>query len=833
MADRGGAAAASRVALMTMPAPPGFTITAHGEACIAVRCEPAPPTIAATTASVRAAHAAIVAAAVPGVVDVVPSPDRITVVADPSGPVTLDALAASIRRILATVRDTPPAGGSRHEIPVHYGGDDGPDLDAVCLRHGIDRETLVRLHTSVDYLVTAIGFVPGFPYLAGLPAALATPRLATPRARVPAGSVGIGGSQTGVYPFATPGGWHIIGRTDVRLFDPSRTPPALMRVGDRVRFTAAGITTAVAVDWRADDAAPSDTDPTPCSGSALRQITVLAPGLHTTVQDLGRPGYRDAGVPLGGAADPVALRLANLVVGNPEAAAAIECTLVGPTLRFDADVTVALCGAACTGLPSGRPVHLPQGTILDLGAAVRGCRGVLAVAGGIDVPVVLGSRSTYAPGGFGGLHGRPLRAGDVLPLGDVVRRTVGTGWSLSPRLAPLPTNTTTLRVIPDDDAARFGAAPWKETYRATTRSDRMGLRLAGPALTGGGAGGVSVAVMPGTVQVPPDGQPIILLADAQTIGGYPVLGQVISADLPLASQLRPGARVRFATVTRDVALAALRRRERGLAACRFALQRHTVPCPAIDLNGDVGEGAGHDAALLPLLTSANIACGGHAGDAATMGEAVALALRHGVGIGAHPGHADPTGFGRRPLPITATEAAALVADQIAALASVAGPALGHVKLHGALYHQVGHDAELATAVARRLADAWPNLVVLAPAGSAFATIARAHGLAVAEEGFADRGYDDDGTLLPRTRAGAQLGPDAAAAQALAIAREHRVHTAGGRARTLHADTLCIHGDGPDPVTCLRAVRRALATAGVAVRGLHAAPATVAESRGRG
>jgi len=328
---------------------------------------------------------------------------------------------------------------------------------------------------------------------------------------------------------------------------------------------------------------------------------------------------------------------------------------------------------------------------------------------------------------------------------------------------------------------------------------------------------MSVAMLPGTVQVPPDGQPIILLSDAQTIGGYPVLGQVIVADLPLAAQVRPGDMVRFVPVDRAVARDALRRREAHLAAARVALAARTVGVTTIDINADVGEGAGHDAGIIPLVSSVNIACGAHAGDAATMHETVALALRHGVAIGAHPGHADPAHMGRRPLPVAPAEAAELVARQIAALEAIAGAALAHVKLHGALYHQVGDDAALAEAVAARLARSWPRLVVVAPANSVLATVVRAHGLSVAEEAFIDRAYGDDGRLVARSQPGAMLDdPAAAARQAVRLARAGRVRTVGGRDLAVRADTLCVHGDGPDPVGCLRAVRVALAAAGIDV-----------------
>ena len=241
----------------------------------------------------------------------------------------------------------------------------------------------------------------------------------------------------------------------------------------------------------------------------------------------------------------------------------------------------------------------------------------------------------------------------------------------------------------------------------------------------------------------------------------------------------------------------------------------------IDLNCDVGEGAGHDPALMTLVSSANIACGGHAGDDDTMRAAVALARRHGVAIGAHPGHQDRAHLGRRVMAISPAAAADLVLAQIGRLTAVAGEALHHVKLHGALYHQAEADAALAGALVAAIAAAQPRLVIYALAGGRFAAAARAGGLAVAEEAFLDRAYADSGALVSRGEPGALLAdPAAAAARAVELVRDGRVRSAAGRDLTIRAATLCIHGDGPDPVGIARAVRRALDAAGIVV----AAPA---------
>lgn len=238
----------------------------------------------------------------------------------------------------------------------------------------------------------------------------------------------------------------------------------------------------------------------------------------------------------------------------------------------------------------------------------------------------------------------------------------------------------------------------------------------------------------------------------------------------------------------------------------------------LDLNCDLGEGAGHDAALMPLITSANIACGGHAGDEATMREVVALAREHGVAVGAHPGFGDRDHFGRKEQAVTGAEAAALVLDQVARMRGIAGDALRHVKLHGALYNQVSRDASLAAAVATALARHEPGLAVYILAGSEFERAARGLGLRVASEGFADRTYQSDGSLTPRARTDALItDANAAAAQVLHWVATGRVRATDGTEISLPVDTICLHGDSVHAVEFARRLRRELQAAGITVK----------------
>jgi 5-oxoprolinase (ATP-hydrolysing) subunit A len=244
----------------------------------------------------------------------------------------------------------------------------------------------------------------------------------------------------------------------------------------------------------------------------------------------------------------------------------------------------------------------------------------------------------------------------------------------------------------------------------------------------------------------------------------------------------------------------------------------------IDLNCDLGEGAGQDAELMPFITSANIACGAHAGDAGTMRTAVELARRHGVAVGAHPGFDDREHFGRRELPITVDAAAGLVLTQVRALQAIAqslGAPIVHVKPHGGLYNLAARDRGVADGIARAVWRADPRLILVGLAGSQLLAAGRARGLRVASEAFADRGYQPDGALVPRGQPGALLEDEAAAAaQALRLARKGRVRAIDGADIPVAADTICLHGDGAHALAFARRLRADLTAAGLSVQALH-------------
>jgi UPF0271 protein len=250
---------------------------------------------------------------------------------------------------------------------------------------------------------------------------------------------------------------------------------------------------------------------------------------------------------------------------------------------------------------------------------------------------------------------------------------------------------------------------------------------------------------------------------------------------------------------------------------------HKPAATVIDLNADLGEGTGADAELLTLITSANIACGGHAGDATTIQRIVKVAVSRGVGIGAHPSYPDREGFGRRVMQLLPAEVTATVAAQMRVVADAArraGTRLQHVKPHGALYNQAAADRVLAMAIGQAVQQVDSSLIVVALAGSPMVTVLREMGLRVAQEAFVDRGYTVSGTLVPRGQPGDLVTDRTLVAQrAVELAADHRVTAADGRTVHVTADTLCIHGDTPQAPVLAREVRQALDAAGIGVRRL--------------
>jgi antagonist of KipI len=310
----------------------------------------------------------------------------------------------------------------------------------------------------------------------------------------------------------------------------------------------------------------------------LAHVIVVKSGWLTTVQDLGRYGYQQYGVPVSGAMDSFSTRVANRLVGNPDYAAVLELTLKGPELQFEQDTVIAITGADLSptvngsSIPMWESIVIPPNSRLSFGTPRSGARSYVAISGGIDVPLVLGSRSTHCASETGGLQGRPLKQGDSLCAGQPVKSVKQLiGKRLPDQLLPRYRSPATLRVVPgpqqdffpDASLATLTSSP----YAITPQSDRMGYRLTGPKVVRKrSAKFISDCTTMGALQVPQDGQPILLMADRQTTGGYPKIAVVITVDLPLAAQLAPGDTITFVPCTVAQAQTALRQHRAQLDA---------------------------------------------------------------------------------------------------------------------------------------------------------------------------------------------------------------------------------------------------------------------------
>lgn len=473
--------------------------------------------------------------------------------------------------------------GRSVEIPVCYDELYAPDLLELATERGLSVEEVVRLHTDAEYRVAMLGFTPGFPYLLGLHPVLAKPRKNSPRAHVPAGAVGIAGVQTGIYPLASPGGWNIIGQTPLRLFSQDSNPPTLLKADDRVKFYQVS-------GAEFERLAPVPIATIPTTKPSVPAATILKIGLQVTIQDAGRFGWREYGIPQSGVADAYSGALANILVGNARNEAVLEIMSGGFVMLLERDTVIALTGANMSAeavldgftmrVPMCRPVLMRRGATLRMRNADNGFRSYIALAGGIDTPLSLGSRSTYQRAGLGGIDGRVLAKGDIIACGKQtaqnasVMRFFPSVNTVSPQVPFLPAkwffrsevaaNAVTpvkLRVVLGAEydeltpASKHGL--FTQPLRVLPNSDRMGLRLSLPQeqafVRSTEKQVISRAVMPGTVQLPPDGQPIVLLADSQTTGGYPVIAHLSSMDLSRAAQLRPNDQIIFEEITLEEA----------------------------------------------------------------------------------------------------------------------------------------------------------------------------------------------------------------------------------------------------------------------------------------
>lgn len=420
---------------------------------------------------------------------------------------------------------------------------DGPDLGTVAEQLGTTVDGVVRHHTSTTWTGAFGGFAPGFTYCVGQDVP-SVARRETPRTAVPAGAVGLAGEFSAVYPRRSPGGWQLIGTSATPVWDPSADEPAMIRPGDRVEYRA--------VRRRVEVCAAVPSPPSPVAASHdTPALTVTDTGLLTLVEDAGRPGHGGLGVTPSGAADVASAQVANDVVGNPPDAAVLE-NIGGLSVTVGDggdDAVVAVTGAVAPVTVDGRacglarPLLLTAGSTLRVGAADTGLRSYVAVRGGVRCDgEVLGSLSTDV---LSGLGPRPLSPGDPVPVGDAPARPTHAGTN--PLRVP-----DVLRVVagPRDTWFTDGvAALTGREWTVSPSSDRVGVRLSGPTVrrcaNRDGQELPSEGMVAGSVQVAPDGHPVLFLRDHAVTGGYPVIATVITEDLDAAAQLAPGATVRF------------------------------------------------------------------------------------------------------------------------------------------------------------------------------------------------------------------------------------------------------------------------------------------------
>lgn len=323
-------------------------------------------------------------------------------------------------------------------------------------------------------------------------------------------------------------------------------------------------------------------------------IEIVQPGFFATIQDLGRFGSQKYGVIVGGAMDSLSLRIANVLVGNEEGEAALEVTMFGTELKFDKDCLIAITGGNMDPVidgekaPMWQPVFIQKGQVLKLKSLVSGYRAYIAFAGGIKVPEVMGSKSTYIRAKIGGYEGRELQRGDIFACGDLTSsnrmiveqaKAMNTPFSWSVHYASFYTfkRSQTIRILTGSEFDRFDSKSQKtlvsEPYKLSVNVDRMGYQLEGETLSLSEKFELlSEGVTYGTIQVPSNGQPIILMADRQTTGGYPKIGQVISADLPRLAQLQPGNKIQFEIVSIDKAERLLIQQEQDFHELKLGIQ---------------------------------------------------------------------------------------------------------------------------------------------------------------------------------------------------------------------------------------------------------------------
>lgn len=512
-----------------------------------------------------------------GITEVVPTYCTLYVFYDPLI-VDIEDLQKHIRELYERAKNTDISeeNSKTVEVPVKYGGEEGPDLENVAKIHNMTPEEVIAKHTKPSYRVYMLGFTPGFTFLGGLPEELITERHKDPRMKVPAGSVGIARNQTGLYAVPSPGGWQLIGRTYMRFYDPEKTPPTPVQVGDYIKFKSI-----TKKEWEQHkheiEAVEKPFDDSAWSPQGSPSMEVLQPGMLTTVQDLGRYGYQEMGITAAGAMDEISFRLANRLVGNDDNAPGLEITLMGPKLKILSEALIAITGAQFPVKLNGKsaPMYksfiVEEGDILEFGSTSTNMRAYLSINGGFEVPKVLGSASTGLNAKVGGFKGRQLMKNDVLNFSNTKILESFVGFSVDPKEFLFGWEPNNFRVVLGPDEDHFGEKGIQtflsSEYELTDKCDRMACRLSGPTVEHNekGPGIVSDGIAFGTVQIPGEGYPIVMLKDRQAIGGYTKIATLCTVDAFRFSQMRPGDKVTFSAVSLSEAQKLLWRMEYSLS----------------------------------------------------------------------------------------------------------------------------------------------------------------------------------------------------------------------------------------------------------------------------
>jgi antagonist of KipI len=491
-------------------------------------------------------------------------------------------------------------------IPVCYEREFAPDIEELAKEKNISVDEVIRIHTLKQYRVYMLGFLPGFAYMGEVDERIMMPRKSRP-VTVAAGSVGIAGKQTGIYPFISPGGWQIIGRTPKKLFEAFPIPIAigapmkaafedslsLLHPGDTVQF----------ISISKDDFYKQENLPSPTSLRAERSkgegvrgvrpnLRIIKAGILDTVQDMGRYGWQHCSINPGGAMDKLSAQFANILVGNKMDEAVIELHFPASAFFFEQPALIVVCGADFSASVNGEPISCWQPllvskySILQFQGVETGARAYLAVHGGLEIPAWLNSLSTHLKAGAGGYQGRALQKDDEIKLGSKIDFTDIIGKK---ELEILPWKIENYwRDNHDEKILILAGHEWEQltdeskekflsqAFTITNQSDRMGYRLKGELLsTLTHEEVISSAVSFGTVQLLPDGQLIVLMADHQTTGGYPRVAHVISAHHSRLAQMKPGEHIRFQFTDQQTAEDFFNKQQQHLLqlqnACKFKL----------------------------------------------------------------------------------------------------------------------------------------------------------------------------------------------------------------------------------------------------------------------